>query len=356
MKICVIGGGNIGTLCAAELAAKGCAVAMLTSRPEAWSDTLSVFDAEDHLLFRTDGVHATSDAAEAVSGADQIWITQPAFLFDSLCEQLLPHVRSGQMLLVIPGSGGAEFSFRPLLQKGLQLCGLQRVHCIARLKKKGESVFALGRKPSLSLGAIPASAASHWAAEITRLLEIPCEALPNYLSVTLTNSNPILHTSRLYSMFRDYTPSMTWDHNILFYVEWTDDASEIMLACDAELLRVCDTLPLDLHAVKSLREHYESDTVEKMTKKISGIRAFQEITSPMKLTEAGWIPDFSSRYFTADFPFGLKVFRDIGQLAGCDMPNINRLWDWYMHTTRLLDGRCFHLPDLTLSEFLQLYR
>lgn len=35
MKICVIGGGNIGTLCAAELAAGGCKVAMFTSRPEA---------------------------------------------------------------------------------------------------------------------------------------------------------------------------------------------------------------------------------------------------------------------------------------------------------------------------------
>ena len=355
MKICVIGGGNIGTLCASELAAGGCEVAMYTSRPETWSRTIRVYDADENLLLETDRVRATDDLAEAVSGATQIWITHPAFLFEALAKQLLPHVRAGQMLLVIPGSGGAEFSFQPLLEKGLILCGLQRVHCIARLKKKGESVYALGRKPSLALGAIPAGAAPLWAAEIARLLSIPCEALPNYLSVTLTPSNPILHTSRLYSMFRDYVPGMVWDHNIRFYEEWTDEASRIMLACDAELQALCELLPLDLQDVKSLRVHYESDTAEKMTAKIRGIRAFRGITSPMKQTEAGWIPDFESRYFTADFPFGLKIIRDIGALAGVPMPNINCLWEWYEKTARLPDGASFQLREASVEALVRLY-
>lgn len=355
MKICVIGGGNIGTLCAAELAAGGCEVAMYTSRPEAWSKTISVYDADEKLLLKTDGVKPTDELAEAVSGAAQIWITHPAFLFESLAAQLLPHVRAGQMLLVIPGSGGAEFAFRPLLEKGVILCGLQRVHCIARLKQKGESVYALGRKPSLALGSIPAGEAPRCAEEIERLLAIPCEPLPNYLSVTLTPSNPILHTSRLYSMFRDYAPGMVWDHNVRFYVEWTDEASEIMLACDAELQALCELLPLDLREVRSLRVHYESETAAQLTAKIQSIRAFRDITSPMKQTAAGWIPDFGSRYFTADFPFGLKIIRDVGALAGLPMPNINRLWSWYEQTARLPGVACFRLDADSLDSLIRLY-
>ena len=31
----------------------------------------------------------------------------------------------------------------------------------------------------------------------------------------------------------------------------------------------------------------------------------------MKEVDNGWIPDFSSRYFTEDFPYGLKILHDL---------------------------------------------
>ena len=36
------------------------------------------------------------------------------------------------------------------------------------------------------------------------------------------------------------------------------------------------------------------------------------------------IPDLHSRYFTADFPYGLAVIQQIGQIAGVSTPNIDR--------------------------------
>ena len=41
------------------------------------------------------------------------------------------------------------------------------------------------------------------------------------------------------------------------------------------------------------------------------------------------IPDLHSRYFTADFPYGLSVIQQIGKLAGVPLPNIDSLMDWY---------------------------
>ena len=41
------------------------------------------------------------------------------------------------------------------------------------------------------------------------------------------------------------------------------------------------------------------------------------------------IPDLHSRYFTADFPYGLSVIQQIGKIAGVDIPNIDMLLDWY---------------------------
>ena len=124
---------------------------------------------------------------------------------------------------------------------------------------------------------------------------------------------------------------------------------------DAELQALCELLPLDLREVRSLRVHYESETAAQLTAKIQSIRAFRDITSPMKQTAAGWIPDFGSRYFTADFPFGLKIIRDVGALAGLPMPNINRLWSWYEQTARLPGVACFRLDADSLDSLIRLY-
>lgn len=44
---------------------------------------------------------------------------------------------------------------------------------------------------------------------------------------------------------------------------------------------------------------------------------------------AGLIPDLHSRYFTADFPYGLTVIQQIGNIAGVSLPNIDMLLEWY---------------------------
>lgn len=355
MKLCIVGGGNIGTLLAAELAHDGNRVVLYTSKPARWSDSLEVFDADDNLLFKTGGVSVTDRWEEALEDAEQIWITQPSFLFPSLAEEMLPYTHRGQMILCIPGCG-AEFSFAKHIEKGCVLCGLQRVHCIARLKQYGHAVYSLGRKPAIQLAAVPASRAAYYADSVSGLLHMPCETVSNYLAVTLTPSNPILHTTRIRSMFRDYRPGVFYDHNILFYEEWTDDASRLMLACDAELQQICAALPgLDLRAVRSLKLHYESDTPEKMTAKISGIRAFRGLTSPMKQVEGGWIPDFSSRYFTADFPFGLKILKDVGALTGVPTPNIDEVWGWYVKNCRGENDPYFTLTLKTPGELYDFY-
>lgn len=56
------------------------------------------------------------------------------------------------------------------------------------------------------------------------------------------------------------------------------------------------------------------------------------------------IPDLHSRYFTADFPYGLSVIQQIGQIAGVSMPNIDELIEWY-------DGIAIVNDKLMLSDY-----
>ena len=329
MKICVIGGGNIGTVLAAELAAKGQTVIMMTTHPQGWSRELMVYDAAEKLLYRGVLAEVTDDLKHAVQNAELVFVTYPAFLFRNLSKQLEPILRVNQKLVIVPGSGGVEREFAGLIAKGVEIWGLQRVHDIARLKEKGRSVYSLGRKSSLKVAAIPAQASQQAAKTLEDLLEIPCQALPNYWCVTLNPSNPILHPSRIYTMFKDYTDGTVYDHEILFYEEWDDVASEVLFRCDAELQALCRAIPEDLSGVESLPSYYESPTPASMTRKIRSIPAFKGIKAPMRKVEGGWVPDFESRYFTADFPYGLNVIRRVATEYEVRTPMMDEIWGWY---------------------------
>ncbi len=354
MNITIIGGGNIGTLMAAELAEKGHMVKVYTSRADCWSNCIEVFDANDSFLLEGKIQCSTSDLKQAVNEADMILITVPAQTFPDISRKLFPYVRKGQYIGVIPGSGGAEFAFKTLTEKGSILFGLQRVHSIARLKECGKAVYMLGRKKRLEVGSIPREHSVEIAKMLEEMFDIPCVALPNYLAVTLTPSNPILHTARLYAMFNDYYLGKIYDRNMLFYEEWNDESSKFLIACDKELQMLCNRIPLDLNSVESLCDYYESHTPHAMTMKIRGIEAFKGLYSPMKCIGNDWIPDFESRYFTADFSYGLKVIKELCDLFGVEDESITKIWIWYEQVSPENAKRAFKLKMET-KDFIEMY-
>lgn len=357
MIISIIGGGNIGTLMAAEFAAKGHNVRLFTSNPSSWSHTLEALNPDGTVFMSGELELVTASLEDSVYEADMIWITYPTFLLADIASRLLPLVSPGQQIGVVPGND-AEFFFAEHVRKGAILFGLQRVHSIARLKEYGKSSYMLGRKPELQVAALPSAETDNVRQRVEELFDIPSISLPSYLVETLTPSNPILHTSRIRTMFASWNPEVSYDHNIFFYREWDDASSELMLKCDDELQDVCRVLEreldVDLSQVRSLRDHYESPTAQAMTKKISGIPAFQTLTSPMREEKPGvWVPDFSSRYFRADFAYGLKAIKDIAKLTGVATPGMDDVYGWYIELSGNTD--VFNGAPATIEELASIY-
>lgn len=329
VKAAVVGGGNVGTQFAVHLAAKGFETYLYTSKPQLFSHTLTIVD--ENGTERLHGeVAATSDPREAFEGAEIIFVTVPAFMAEETAKTVCPFVGRGTKVGLVPGTGGMEFAFSETLGRGGVLFGLQRVPSVARLKEYGKTVCASGYREKLCLASIPSTECRVCCELVTYIFDMPCEALPNYLAVTMTPSNPILHTSRLYSLFREYREGTIYTHVPLFYEEWTDASSELLFACDGEVQAICAAFPeFDLSDVRSLRLHYESETPQQLTAKITSIASFRGIETPMRAVEGGYIPDFSSRYFTADFPFGLSILRQIALFAGVKTPCLDKIYKWY---------------------------
>lgn len=110
------------------------------------------------------------------------------------------------------------------------------------------------------------------------------------MALTLTPSNPILHTARLKTIFNDYRPGVTYGPLPLFYEDWDDDSSELLMACDDEIQAICRALPgFGLEYVVSERSFYDADTAEEMTHAISTDESLKGLATPSVRAEAAAI-------------------------------------------------------------------
>ena len=358
MNITIAGGGNIGTQFAVHCAEKNHRVVIYSSKPECFDERLFIVDEKGVTIHEGNIAEATKDAERAFCDADIIFVTTPAFCMKDMSEQILPYVKKGAKIGLIPGTGGGEWFFRKCIEKGVILFGLQRVPSVARLVEYGKKVCASGYRPELFIATLPHQYQEEIQEFISSIFDKPCVGLPNYLNLTLAPSNPILHTSRLRVLFSDYHEGRIYESVPLFYEEWNDESSELLFKCDDEVQRICRALKeFDLSYVKSLRVHYESKTLEQLTRKISSIQSFKGLKTPTIECGGGYIPDLHSRYFTADFSFGLGILVQIAEFADVEVPCMKETLEWYEQIAVVKKRFCFADFGINNGEkFLTLYR
>ncbi len=331
MNITVVGAGNMGLAIVAYLALKGQNnVTLYTNKP--LPSTMTLKDVERNVLESTSNYTVTGSKEEAFSNADVIFCTYPAFLRMKFIKEVADYLKAGTKIGFVPGYGGAEYACKELVDKGVIVFGLQRVPYVARHENNENGVTAgiLSRKNTLFLATIPYKYTDETAKTVGDLLDIPCKALKEYLSITLAPSNPLLHITGMYTAFKDYKDGDIYPSEIPFYEQWTDETSEILFRYDDEVQEICKALsPLDLTDVVPLPIYYESPTPEAMTKKLQSIESFKAVRVPLKKVENGYIPDLNSRMFVEDFPFGVCILKAFANILSIDVPVIDMMLEFY---------------------------
>ena len=97
-----------------------------------------------------------------------------------------------------------------------------------------------------------------------------------------------------------------------------------------------------------MKDHYESQSVKAMTNKISSIKSFKGIKTPAKEQDGYFVPDLHSRYFTADFSYGLVCIKQIADFAKVSTSNIDHVLDWYR--TIALEKAEFRFEDYGITD------
>jgi len=317
MRITIAGGGNIGTQFAVPTAEKGHEVTIFTSNPGLFRERLSIVDKSGNTIHEGNIHLATSDPNRAFRDAEIIIITMPPTMMIPLSELIYKNTVIG----FVPGNGGFEFAFRKCIERGNIFFGIDRVPAIARLIERGREVCCSGYKDELYVAAIPSRHTEDCASFMESIFDIPCIRLPGFgLEYVVSERS-----------FYDADTAEEMTHAI------STDESLKGLATPSVRAEAAAIKGRGLGGIRTRRRQW-SEFIELHMERKSRWREriekrwtlySEKINGSEEEESNRFIPDLHSRYFTADFPYGLSVIQQIGKIAGADIPNINGLMDWY---------------------------
>jgi opine dehydrogenase len=317
MKIAVLGGGHGAYAAAADLSEQGHEVRLWRRDAAALKPVLDggVIKVTDVRGSRAIPVaKPTADIGEAVRGAQLVLIPVPATAQEDIARALAPHLESGQVIFLPPGTFGSYVMNETVRAAGsraeIAWAETGTLPYLAR-KQAADEVRITIRAARLPTGAYPAKRSEHAFAVIRQAYQViePCE---DALSGALMNAGPIIHP-----------PLILMNAAALQHFERWDIHNE---GTQPSVRAVTDRLDLERVAVREaigyapphfpLRDHYTSDR-------------WMYGDAHKRLVDSGdWrehIDLHTHRYMTEDTVMGLAFLASVARWAGVDAPLANGL-------------------------------
>ena len=321
-SVSIIGGGNIAHSLAAVITQYQ-DVTVVTRRPDAWDSHISFEQAGvPHLC--PFAVRATCDVV-TVNDADVVFVALPQFAVGGVVMDLARTLKHGAIVVFVPAPAKTAEYAEALSAAGCQAVGIQRVPFISRTLEYGHSVRISDPRAVHKIFAPDGATLQKLTPLCQKWFGGSVEYLSSYLSFAFSNSNPLLHPARL-KVLLDGGDNGKYEQCPYFYADWTDASSELYLDADGEMYSVFSKIATDAARsdYESVFDHYGVTSADALTQKIRSIKSFKPILAPWKQSDRGsWVPDYKSRYFTEDIPFGTSVIQSYARHEDINTPTID---------------------------------
>ncbi len=328
-KIAVLGAGNGGHAMAAHKTLDGFEVSLF-ELPRFADHVRQVLDTGQITIEwpqrkETVKIHqVTTDIAAALKGAEIVFVVTPAFGHKTMAELCAPHVEEGQIISLMPGSGGSlEFARIFKVQgvdKNVLLCESSTLPYGARLAGPGH-VLIHTEAVTLPTGVFPAHRTDE---AMGKLQEVYSTITPatNVLEVAINNPNPIIHpAATLFSVTRiEYSGGEFY----LYKEGMTPSVARVYEALERERLAILDGLGLKHHHYAGLdpRGYNLGQTLDECHDRI--LNTSMDAAFGARSIEAGiqmkGPTSVRDRYITEDVPYGLVLLATLGRLLNIPTP------------------------------------
>jgi opine dehydrogenase len=328
--IAVLGGGNGGHAVAANLSLAGFRVNFfeLPQFSESFEKVLRTKE------IRIEGVSidgtaklniATTDIQQAIKDVGVIFVITPAFGHKAMAEVCAPFVQDGQIMVLMPGSGGSLEFINIFKQKKVKQEIIIAESCTlpygARLKGPGH-VSVLINAVILPTGVFPSKKTTE---VISRLKQFYPTITPakDVLEAAINNPNPIVHpVATLLSATRiEHSKGEFY----LYAEGMTPAVARTFESLNEERLAICKAMGYHLYHWDNLefKDYNLGETEEECRYRIlntsmdaafgkDGIYAGIKMKGPENLKD---------RFVTEDVPCGMVLLSTLGNLLGIPTPS-----------------------------------
>lgn len=314
-KVAILGAGNIGIYLCALYKSKGYSVTLLTDKTMI-QKTIRVFT-DDGLLYDE---NIEIPDSKTVDDFDMCIVTYPSHVLRRRLSEY--SINKNATLYYIIGEGNIKSLFEGYSNK---IAVFTRVPVISRLIDKN-SVNVSVKDQSLiytTLNCKNDIEIQQHLNEIYHNKMIYCE---DSHVVTLTPTNQVIHTTRIYNLFRD---SLLIDSDKYFYADWTDDDSKLLIEMSDEIHECAKLLKIENY-VPEVLPHYDCNNYKDLTKKIRSIKSLSEIRLPIiKTKNDRYYLDVESRYVESDFDFGLRAIKALLDKYNLKSDTVSAVLKWF---------------------------
>ena len=327
--VAVLGGGNGGHAVAAELALAGYKVNFF-ELPQFAASFEKVLRTKE---VRTEGITgenvaklnmATTDVQQAIKDAEVLFVITPAFGHRAMAEACAPFVQEGQIILLMPGSGGSlEFAkiFRQKkVKKEISLAESVTLPYGARLKGPGHVSLFINAL-ILPTGVFPSKRTAEVISTLKRFYPVITTA-KDVVEVAINNPNPVVHPA---ATLLSATRIEHSKGEFYLYAEgMTPAVARTFESLNEERLALCKGMGYKLYHWDNIdfKDYNLGETEEECRYRIlntsmdscfgkDGIYAGMKMKGPEHLKD---------RYVTEDVPYGMVFLSTLGSLLGVPTP------------------------------------
>ncbi len=322
-RITVLGAGNGGQTMAGYLAAKGNQVTLF-EHPNFEDKLLKIREKGEITLQGSLNCSgkleaATSDPREAVNGTDIIYLVAPTFAQKPLLELVVPFLKDGQIIVLLPGNFGSLSLKKLLREKEINISlGIAEADTIPFACRQIEPglIDVWGMKKTMSLASLPGKDIEGIISEIQDYFPLPLEPAPNVIAIGLYNTNMILHCPTMIMNAGRIESDLD---GFQFYKDgMSDSVCKVMEAMDEERMNVGKALGIELLSTM--------DDMQKIYQLKGETLRETILNNPVYCGHGKDSPSsINHRYLNEDVPYLLVPVSGFGRLLNIPTPVIDSI-------------------------------
>lgn len=353
MNITVIGGGNSAHVLIPLLSKKGHNVSILTRRPQDWSDKihLEYVLANGEIKRETDGKleFASSNPEEVIPNSDIIVLCMPVNKYRETLDRVAPYINKDKKVFVgtIYGQAGFNWMVDSIIKKfqlkKLNYFAIGLIPWICRTKEYGKSGITYGCKTNNLVAVYPRSEFNYLNENFLRHVcfdwfnKGEFVLSDNFISLTLSVDNQIIHPSRLYALANE--EGGIWDKETeipFFYKDYTSYSAEVLQNLDDEYTKIRENIKKQYDEKNFMymngymeSEHfsYNSNSHDIVDSFVNS-QTLSSIKTPVVEKNNKYVINRNHRFFYDDIYYGLCIAKWFAQELHIDVPTVDKIIMW----------------------------